>query len=80
MSKRLDSEKQKNLEPIRMQYAIKEISALGFEVTKENDTEISFEFNSSKIKFFPFSGWHTGKSINDGRGIYKLLKQLKNGT
>lgn len=80
MAKRLDTKKQKQLEPVRMQYAINKISALGFQITKENETEISFEFKGSKVKFFPYSGWHSGKTITDGRGIEKLLKQLKNGT
>ena len=34
-------------------------------------------FDNEKVKFFPYSGWHTGKSIKDGRGIENLLKQLK---
>jgi hypothetical protein len=34
-------------------------------------------FKNELVKFFPYSGWHTGKSIVDGRGIKKLLAQLK---
>jgi len=30
----------------------------------------------STINFFPYSGWHSGKSIEDGRGFKNLLKQL----
>lgn len=74
---RLDQDRQKKLEPIRMNEAIKQISELGFEVFKENESEISFEFQGSKIKYFAYSGWHSGKTIKDGRGLKNLLNQLK---
>ena len=73
---RLNIERQKELEPKRITYAKKQIEALGFEVT-ESETELRFVYKENTIKFFPYSGWHSGKGIIDGRGLDNLLKQLK---
>lgn len=74
---RLDKERQSELEPKRIQKAIKEIELLGFTVTGIYDTHIRFLFKNETVTYFAYSGWHTGKSINDGRGLKNLLKQLK---
>jgi len=76
MSNRLDTERQKELEPTRLQFAIIEIEKLGYEVAHISDSEIQFTFNGQIVALFPYSGWHTGKSIKDGRGIKNLLKQI----
>ena len=73
---RLNIERQKELEPKRIAYAKKEIERLGYEVTESN-TELRFIYKGNTIKFFPYSGRHSGKGINDGRGLDNLLKQLK---
>lgn len=75
---RLDTDRQKELEPERMVYAKQEIEKLGYRIIYESETELQFMFNGAEIKLFPYSGWHTGKTIKDGRGIAKLLKQIKN--
>jgi hypothetical protein len=74
---RIDKERQQRLEPERMQTAFKEIKKLNLIVTKETETSIEFMFNGSKVTLFPYSGWHTGKTINDGRGWVKLYNQIK---
>lgn len=74
---RLDTERQRQLEPVRMQYAIQKISGLGFKIKQASDNEINFEHKGHTIKFFPYSGWATGATIKDGRGLNKLLTQLK---
>lgn len=74
---RLNQDLQKELEPKRLEYAKSEIAKLGYEITFEDSTRIEFVFKGEVVKLFPYSGWHTGKSIVDGRGIAKLLKQLK---
>ena len=77
---RLDIERQIELEPLRMEYAKEQISALGYEVSEHDGKELRF-FNRGKIvKFFPYSGWATGATIKDGRGLRKLLNQLKSST
>lgn len=75
---RLDKGKEIKLQPERLNFAKNKLSKLGIEITFESQTELRFFFKGNEVKFFPYSGWHTGKSINDGRGINNLLKQLKN--
>lgn len=73
---RLDQERQKNLEPKRINFALAELRKLNLEITAIETTRIDFTFKGNKIQFFPYSGWHTGKGIKDGRGWKKLYKQL----
>lgn len=74
---RLNTERQNKLEPIRMRTAINEIQRLGLKITNCTDKMIEFEYKGHSIKYFPYSGWATGKTIKDGRGLDNLLKQLK---
>lgn len=77
---RLNEERQKELEPQRMEYAAKQLLGIGIQsVFAVTDKCLQFDFKGEKIRFFPYSGWHTGKSIKDGRGLKNLLKQLKDG-
>lgn len=61
----------------RMDYAIRKLTEAGYEVDRVNDNELNFLFKGNNIKLFPYTGWHTGKGIKDGRGIQNLLNQLK---
>lgn len=74
---RLNVELQNELEPKRMEFAKKELAKLGIVITFESKTELNFLFNGKTIYFFPYSGWHSGSGIKSGRGIKKLLNQLK---
>lgn len=73
---RLDQQRQNELEPKRMQYAKEQIEALGYEVNIVCKSRLEFEFDNSKIFFFPYSGWASGSKIKDGRGLKNLLKQI----
>lgn len=65
-------------ESIRAKYATNKLQALGYEVHYREDQKcIEFIYRGSIVRFYPYTGWHTGKAIQDGRGINKLLKQLK---
>lgn len=77
MSNRQDQEREKRLQPIRISKAITEIENLGYKVTEETSTRISFHFKGHKINYFPYSGWASGKTIIDGRGLKNLLAQIK---
>lgn len=77
MSNRLDKEREAELQPKRMQWAINDITDRGFEITYQDDTKFKFIYKGEVVTMFHYSGWHTGKSIKDGRGLQKLLKQLK---
>ena len=72
---RLNIERQKELYPKRIAYSKAQLMELGFDVT-ESATELRFIYKDNVIKFFPYSGWHSGKGITDGRGLDKLLKQI----
>lgn len=73
---RLNIERQIELEPKRMAYAKGSIEKLGYKVSEVSDTELNFDYNGSKVHFFPYSGWHSGSTIKDGRGLKKLLRQI----
>lgn len=73
---RIDPELVKEITPQRMKYAIDKIKAKGYEITDQDDTKIQFQFKGNQITMYPYSGWHTGKGIVDGRGINELIKQI----
>ena len=77
MSGRLNQQRQDNLQPQRIEHAKKKLAELGIKIEKETPTELHFVFKGHTVTFFPYSGWHTGKTIKDGRGLDKLLIQLK---
>lgn len=74
--KRLNKYRQENLEPKRMNFALKKLQELKLEITLQTDNQINFKYKYSTIQYFPYSGWHSGKNIVDGRGWKKLHKQL----
>ena len=73
---RLDIERQNKLEPERLEHSKKVIENLGFKISYECDTRIEFIYENEIIRFFPYSGWHSGKNIRDGRGLKNLIKQI----
>jgi len=77
MSNRLNQEREKKLEPKRMRYAREKIEKLGYTVTSFGGKRLEFEHDGEIVKHWAYSGWHSGKSIDDGRGIHHLLNQLK---
>jgi hypothetical protein len=74
---RLDLDRQKQLEPKRINHALNEFEKLNIEIISFDNTKIIFKFKEEKVTYFPYSGWHSGKSIVDGRGFENLKKQLK---
>lgn len=73
---RLDTERQERLEPKRMDVARKKIEELGYDIFFSDEKVLTFIHKGQAVQYFPYSGWHTGKSIKDGRGLNNLLKQL----
>lgn len=73
---RLNKEREEALQPERMEYAIKEIEKLGYAILYKDKTRIEFGYMDARVTLFPYSGWHTGKSIKDGRGLKNLLNQI----
>jgi len=74
---RLDIDKQNKLEPKRIEHAAHKLISLGYDV-KQTGVVLQFQHNGETIRFYPYSGWHTGKGIKDGRGLKNLINQLKN--
>jgi len=70
-------EKQEIQEPIRMQYAREQLTRLGYEVAQIGPHALRFTFNGQPVTLYPYSGWFTGKTVKDGRGIDRLIKQVK---
>lgn len=74
---RLDQERQQELEPARMDYAMKQLLSLGKVIHQMDDKKLKFMHKGHEVTLYPYSGWFTGKSVHDGRGIKNLLDQIK---
>jgi hypothetical protein len=64
------------LQPKRMEFAKQQLLSKGVSIVTQTETELQFWHKGEIVKFFPYTGWATGKSIKDGRGLDKLIKQL----
>lgn len=69
-------ELQKELQPERLEYARTKLEAFGYPVKVVAETTLQFIFRGSPVTLFPYTGWFTGKTVKDGRGIHNLLKQI----
>lgn len=73
---RLDVQRERELSPIRMKYAVDKLTDRGYHVEiSPCGKKLQFERVPGKtVVLFPFSGWWSGKGIGSGRGIHNLLK------
>lgn len=69
-------EREIELAPGRISYAINKIQEAGYPCEQINKTTIRFFYRDSQVLVYPYTGWFTGKSVKDGRGIHNLLKQI----
>lgn len=76
MSNRLNQEREKELQPERIEFAINELKKVGIITFISDKTSVKFHYKGEVVTLFPYSGWHVGKSIKHGRGLQNLLKQL----
>lgn len=76
MSKRLNQEREKKLEPLRLASCKKKLESLGFEVEQCSSKLLTINLDGNFIHFWPYSGWFTGKGVKDGRGFKNLIKQI----
>lgn len=51
---RLDIERQKRLEPTRIEYAVSRIQEIGFEIVQRDNTQIQFIHKGQTVTFFPY--------------------------
>ena len=70
-------ERRRGMEMDRMDYAKKKFEEKGiFYIHNENIKALEFAYKGCVIRFFPYTGWASGRSIQDCRGIENLLKQI----
>jgi hypothetical protein len=69
-------EKRRRLQPSRIKGTQEELESWGYVVTRVNDTLLTFVHEGHLVRFWPYTGWHSGKSIKMGRGFENLIKQL----
>ena len=74
---RLDQDRQLEYEQKRIDQAEKKIFQTGCEILEKTNRSVTFLFQDAVCTIWPYSGWHTGKTIKDGRGLRNLLKQIK---
>lgn len=78
---RFDKDLYNDITERRMKYAVDQLLSLGLDLniksTNGKDNVILFLWRGSQISFWPYSGWATGKTIKDCRGIKNLIDQLK---
>ncbi len=76
--KEIYEKKRTSGEDARRRTAEKRLHDLGF-VTQWDEMSrcIAFQHNESIIRFWPWKGWFSGRGVKDGRGLDKLIKQLK---
>ena len=80
-TKKLPSDqRRKLLEDFRINNAKKLLKAAGIDFTTPNPSKIQIIYNGELVSFWPYTGWHSGKSIEAGRGIENLLKQISDET
>jgi len=64
-------------EPGRISYARTKLEERGIVyLYNENIKAIEFVHKGCIIRFYPYTGWFSGRTVKDGRGLENLLKQL----
>lgn len=62
----------------RLVYAANKITELGYSCKWDEQSKcILLVFRSNVVRFYPYTGWFSGVTVTDGRGLNNLLKQIK---
>lgn len=62
----------------RAVYAANKLTDMGFVVTWDSSHKcLEFRYKDARVRFYPYKGWFTGKTVKDGRGLQNLIKQLQ---
>lgn len=70
-------ERRQSKEGDRIAYAKRRFEEKGIVyIYNENQKAIEFAYKGCIIRFFPYTGWASGRTIKDCRGIENLLKQI----
>lgn len=65
------------IEPSRLEYSTDKLMQAGHRVGLNPDDDKSIIVNGY-IKFWPYTGWYSGKGVGSGRGLNNLIERLKN--
>lgn len=70
-------ERRSQKEPHRVNYAKKKLDEKRiFYIYNENKKALEFAYKGCVIRYYPYTGWFSGRSVKDGRGLENLLKQI----
>lgn len=75
----MKSPHQKAVQKQRLEFASMRLEESGIDILgSSSEYQLLFIHQGHKVYFFPYTGWHSGSTIQDGRGIENLMKQIKN--
>lgn len=74
--KKIRLEERQKIEPTRFEYAVDKLMEAGHRVGRNPEDDKSIIVNNG-IRFWPYTGWYSGKGIGSGRGIHNLLKNIE---
>lgn len=75
--KDIRKERRDQKEGSRVDFAVSQLERLGYQVERVSNAILKFVFRGETVTLFPYTGWFTGKTVKDGRGIKRLLKQIR---
>lgn len=64
-----------SVEPSRFEYATDTLTKAGHRVGLDPADDKCLIVDGY-VKFWPFTGWYSGKGVGSGRGIHNLVKKL----
>lgn len=67
----------RKIRDIKMDEAIEFFYKHDIDFVVDDANTIRINHHGCTVIYYPKSEWFTGKSVVDGRGIYNLLRQLK---
>lgn len=75
--KKQKKEERREITKDRKEYVVNQLIAAGVKPLQVYEKHCEFYHKGEKVTHWYYTGWHAGKSIQDGRGISKLLKQIR---
>ena len=70
-------ERRQHKESGRISYAKSKLEEMGIVyIYNESIKALEFIYKGCIIRFYPYTGWATGRTIQDCRGLGNLLKQI----
>lgn len=75
---RLDIARQEALEPRRIKTCLAELERLRYTAEQVDSTEVViYSSKGTVVRFWPYSGWYSGKHVGSGRGFHNMLRDIK---